>query len=60
MRERCGAWRNDGMNTSSVESEIARFRQAAEKMAGRNLDDFFSKYVRGREEIDYSAIVSGI
>ena len=36
------------------------FQKAAEKMAGRNLDDFFSKYVRGRDEIDYSVIVSGI
>ena len=36
------------------------FQKAAEKMAGRSLDDFFSKYVRGREEIDYASIVSGV
>ena len=36
------------------------FQKAAEMMAGKNLDDFFSKYVRGREEIDYAAIVSGV
>lgn len=36
------------------------FQKAAELMAGRSLDDFFSKYVRGRDEIDYNAIVSGI
>lgn len=28
--------------------------------AGRSLDDFFSKYVRGTAEIDYNAIVNGI
>jgi predicted metalloprotease with PDZ domain len=29
-------------------------------MAGKSLDDFFSKYVRGRAEIDYAGIVAGI
>lgn len=38
----------------------ADFQKAAEAAAGRGLDDFFSKYVRGRAEIDYSAIVAGI
>jgi predicted metalloprotease with PDZ domain len=33
------------------------FQKAAELMAGRSLDDFFSKYVRGRADIDYAAIV---
>jgi predicted metalloprotease with PDZ domain len=36
------------------------FQKAAEMAAGRSLDDFFSKYVRGTEEIDYNSIVSGI
>lgn len=36
------------------------FQKAAELMAGRSLDDFFSKYVRGEAEIDYNAIVGGI
>lgn len=36
------------------------YQKASESMAGRSLDDFFAKYVRGRAEIDYSAIVSGI
>jgi predicted metalloprotease with PDZ domain len=29
-------------------------------MAGKSLDDFFSKYVRGKAEIDYDGIVNGI
>ena len=29
-------------------------------MAGRSLDDFFSKYVRGEAEIDYNSIVGGL
>lgn len=32
------------------------FQAASEKMAGRSLNDFFSKYVAGRAEIDYNAI----
>lgn len=28
--------------------------------AGRSLDDFFAKYVRGEAEIDYNGIVNGI
>ena len=35
------------------------YQKIAEKMAGKSLGDFFSKYVRGREEIDYNAILSG-
>ena len=38
----------------------AEFQKACETMAGRPLDDFFSKYVRGTAEIDYSEILSGI
>ena len=38
----------------------ADYQKASEVMAGRSLDDFFSKYVRGTDEIDYNAIVSGI
>ena len=35
-------------------------QKAAELAAGRSLDDFFAKYVRGESEIDYNAILSGI
>jgi len=38
----------------------ADFQKAAELAAGRSLDDFFSKYVRGEAEIDYNGIVNGI
>lgn len=31
------------------------FQKASELMAGSSLEDFFSKYVRGTEELDYSA-----
>lgn len=36
------------------------YQKAAEMMAGKSLDDFFGKYVRGRAEIDYNAILGGI
>ncbi len=36
------------------------YQKAAELAAGRSLDDFFSKYVRGRAEIDYNEIFKGI
>ncbi len=36
------------------------FQKAAEMAAGKSLDDFFSKYVRGRDEIDYSGITEAI
>lgn len=36
------------------------FQKAAELAAGKSLDDFFSKYVRGEAELDYSEIVKGI
>ena len=36
------------------------FQKTAEMMAGRSLDDFFSKYVRGRMDIDYDEIVKAI
>ncbi|MFZ1700475.1 MAG: PDZ domain-containing protein [Pyrinomonadaceae bacterium] len=35
-------------------------QKAAEMMAGKSLDDFFAKYVRGRDEIDYNAIVNDL
>lgn len=38
----------------------ADYQKIAEMMAGRSLEDFFAKYVRGRDEIDYDAILSGI
>lgn len=36
------------------------FQKAAELMAGKSLAEFFTKYVRGRSEIDYSSIVKGV
>jgi predicted metalloprotease with PDZ domain len=35
-------------------------QKAAEQAAGRSLDDFFSKYVRGESDIDYNSIFAGI
>jgi predicted metalloprotease with PDZ domain len=36
------------------------FQKAAEMAAGKSLDDFFSKYVRGEAEIDFAGILRGI
>ena len=36
------------------------YQKTAELMAGKSLDDFFAKYVRGRAEIDYNQILSGV
>ena len=36
------------------------FQKAAELMAGRSLDDFFTNYVRGEVDPDYNAIFSSI
>ncbi|HEY0050771.1 MAG TPA: PDZ domain-containing protein [Pyrinomonadaceae bacterium] len=36
------------------------YQKISEMMAGKSLNDFFSKYVRGREEIDYNSILSGV
>ena len=36
------------------------FQKAAELMAGRSLDDFFTKYVRGETDFDVNSIVSYI
>lgn len=33
----------------------ADFQRASELMAGASLEDFFTRYVRGREELDYNA-----
>ncbi len=33
------------------------FQKACEFVAGKSLDDFFARYVRGRDEIDYNSIV---
>ncbi|MDQ3179961.1 MAG: PDZ domain-containing protein, partial [Acidobacteriota bacterium] len=38
----------------------ADYKKISETMAGKSLDDFFAKYVRGTTEIDYNAILSGI
>lgn len=35
------------------------YQRVAEMMAGTSLDEFFSKYVRGRDEIDYNSILNG-
>ena len=35
------------------------FQKAAELAAGKSLDDFFSKYVRGEAEIDFNGILNG-
>ncbi|HXG85212.1 MAG TPA: PDZ domain-containing protein [Pyrinomonadaceae bacterium] len=35
------------------------YQKISEMMAGKPLNDFFAKYVRGREEIDYNSILSG-
>ena len=34
------------------------FQRAAERMAGVSLENFFARYVRGREELDYNASLS--
>jgi predicted metalloprotease with PDZ domain len=34
------------------------FQRIAERMAGSSLDNFFTRYVRGREEIDFNTILN--
>jgi predicted metalloprotease with PDZ domain len=36
------------------------FQSAAERAAGASLDDFFRRYVRGREELDYNAALETV
>jgi predicted metalloprotease with PDZ domain len=36
------------------------YQKVSEMMAGKSLDDFFAKYVRGEAEIDFNSIVRGI
>ncbi|CAN5175346.1 PDZ domain-containing protein [soil metagenome] len=38
----------------------ADYQKTAELMAGKSLEEFFDKYVRGTAEIDYDAILKGI
>lgn len=38
----------------------ADFQRASEKMAGASLEDFFARYVRGREELPYDVILSAV
>ena len=38
----------------------ADFQRISEMMAGRSLDDFFTKYVRGTAEIDYNAVLNSV
>ena len=35
------------------------YQKTAETMAGKSLNNFFAKYVRGTEEIDYNAVLKG-
>lgn len=36
------------------------YQKVSEMMAGKSLNDFFTKYVRGRAEIDYNSILNGV
>ena len=36
------------------------YQKVSEMMAGKSLEDFFAKYVRGRADIDYNAILGGV
>ena len=36
------------------------FQRAAEQVAGSSLEEFFRRYVRGREELDYNAALSAV
>jgi predicted metalloprotease with PDZ domain len=36
------------------------YQKVSEMMAGKSLEDFFAKYVRGRADIDYNAILAGV
>lgn len=38
----------------------AEFQQAVAQIAGRNMDDFFKKYVFGTDEIDYNAFFAPV
>jgi predicted metalloprotease with PDZ domain len=38
----------------------ADFQRAAEMMASSSLENFFARYVRGREELPYDVILSGV
>jgi predicted metalloprotease with PDZ domain len=38
----------------------ADYQKVSEMMAGKSLEDFFSKYVRGTDEIDFAGIMSGL
>ncbi|HEY0406371.1 MAG TPA: PDZ domain-containing protein [Pyrinomonadaceae bacterium] len=38
----------------------ADFQRACEMMAGSSLEDFFARYVRGREELPYDQILAGV
>jgi predicted metalloprotease with PDZ domain len=35
------------------------FQRVCEQMAGTSLEDFFSRYVRGRDELDYNTALNG-
>jgi predicted metalloprotease with PDZ domain len=53
MRHLYNEFYKRGKNFTSVD-----FQKACELMAAKSLDDFFAKYVRGRDEIDYNSIVT--
>jgi len=38
----------------------ADYQKICEQMAGKSLDDFFAKYVRGRADVDWNSVMQGI
>jgi predicted metalloprotease with PDZ domain len=51
---------NDEFSKKNRNFTPADYQAASEKFAGGSLDEFFAIYVRGRDEIDYSAITTAI
>lgn len=48
---------NDEFSKKGKNFSPKDYQNASEQMAGKSLEDFFSKYVRGTEEIDYNEIL---
>ena len=46
---------SSGVREARPQLQRRRLQRAAEFVAGASLDDFFRRYVRGREELDYNA-----
>lgn len=55
MRHLYNEYSKKGKNFTSQD-----FQKACELVAGKSLDDFFGKYVRGRDDIDYDSILSAV